>query len=66
MRCCNSRASGGQLRVLVGALAAVVWLACGSTAIAGGWIDTVEIAPDGGAQPQVVMTPPTGSLAAKP
>lgn len=43
--------------VLAGALALVVLLATTSIAVAGGWIDTVEIAPSGGAQPSVAMTP---------
>ena len=43
---------------LIAALAVVAaFLATASSAIAGGWVDTTEIAPAGGAQPSVTMTP---------
>lgn len=43
--------------VLAGTLALVVALSATSDAVAGGWIDPVVIAPSGGAQPSVTMTP---------
>jgi Ca2+-binding RTX toxin-like protein len=39
------------------AIVLLAWLATAPTAVAGGWIDPVSIAPAGGAEPQVTLTP---------